>query len=66
MTHKTETASGRLLTFFGEWKVQTGYGTFPLSQELQAKPDKDSQAAWVSCIVSHGVVVDYHFSPEPL
>jgi hypothetical protein len=63
---KPEQISGRLLTFFGVWKVQSGYGTFPLSKELQTKPDPSAQAAWVSATVTRGEVTEYHFSEEKL
>ncbi len=59
-----ETVSGRLLTFFGVWKVQSGYGTFPLSKALQTKPDKSSEGAWVAATVQHGEVTNYHFENE--
>lgn len=61
---KTETINGRLLQFFGEWKVQSGYGTFPLSKSLQAKPDVQSNGAWVSATVTQGEVTNYHFEDE--
>lgn len=64
MNAKTESVNGRLLTFFGVWKVQSGYGTFPLAQTLQTKPDKASEGAWVSASVKQGEVVDYHFESE--
>lgn len=66
MTNQTETISGRLLQFYGEWKVQSGYGTFPLKKELQAKPDVGSNGAWVSAEVLHGEVVGYHFEEVAL
>lgn len=64
MNNKVETMNGRLLQFYGEWKVQGGYGTFPLSKELQGKPDVSSNGAWVSATVDHGIVTDYHFEEE--
>ncbi len=57
---------GRLLQFFGEWKVQSGYGTFPLSKTLQAKPTVESNGAWVTAQVRAGQVEDYHFETEAL
>lgn len=64
MKNKTETINGRLLQFFGVWKVQSGYGTFELSKELQSKPATESNGAWVAATVQHGLVTDYHFEAE--
>lgn len=63
---KRERIEGRLLQFFGEWKVQSGYGTFPLSKDLQSKPDVSSNGAWVSAVVDLGEVTDYHFEKEEI
>jgi hypothetical protein len=61
-THsKIEHVNGRLLQHSGKWKVQSGYGTFPLCEALQGKPDASSHGAWVSADVSLGQVVNYHF-----
>lgn len=64
--NKSEVIQGRLLQFFGEWKVQSGYGTFPLSKELQGKPDVSSNGAWVEATIGHGAVIDYHFASEAI
>lgn len=64
MNNSSETIEGRLLQFFGEWKVQSSYGTFPLSKALQSKPDVASNGAWITATVSHGEVTDYGFSSE--
>jgi len=64
MTNKTETISGRLLQFFGVWKIQTGYGTFPLAKELQGKLDVSANGEWCVATVRHGEVIGYHFAPE--
>lgn len=64
MKTRPESINGRLLQFFGEWKVQTGYGTFKLSKDLQSKPDACSSGSWVSGIVALGEVVSYHFEDE--
>ncbi len=57
---------GRLLQFFGEWKVQSGYGTFPLAKTLQSKPDASNNGDWVEAKVIHGEVTDYHFASETI
>lgn len=62
----TENINGRLLQFFDVWKVQSGYGTFPLAADLQKKPATDSNGAWVSAVVEAGIVVSYHFSEEAI
>lgn len=64
MTNKIESINGRLLQYFGKWKVQSSYGTFELSEKLQSKPDVSSNGAWVAASVKLGEVVDYHFSDE--
>ncbi len=64
MTNQTEQANGRLLQFFGEWKVQTGYGTFPLSAPLQSKPDTTANGQWVEATITHGIEKEYHFARE--
>lgn len=64
--NKTESVNGRLMQFFGVWKVQSGYGTFPLDGPLQTKPDTSSNGAWVEAKVNRGVVTDYHFAEEKI
>lgn len=64
--NRQEPINGRLLQFFGEWKIQSGYGTFPLSKELQSKPDVSSNGAWVSGWVRHGIVEHFHFTSETI
>ncbi len=61
MTNKKETIKGRLLQFFNEWKVQSGYGTFPLTKSLQSKPTVSLNGSPVEAIILHGEVIDYHF-----
>jgi hypothetical protein len=64
--NKPEIVSGRLLQFYGVWKVQSGYGTFPLVESLQSKPDVSSNGSWVSATIERGVVSAYHFQEESL
>ncbi len=66
MNNKIETVTGRLLQFFGEWKVQSGYGTFPLAKELQSKPDVASNGAMVNAAVDRGIVTSYGFTSETI
>lgn len=66
MKQKPETINGRLLQFFGVWKVQSSYGTFPLSASLQSKPEASNNADWVSATVKLGEVTEYHFANEPI
>mgnify|MGYP001413790169 CR=1 FL=1 len=61
-----ESINGRLLQFFGVWKIQSGYGTFPLSLELQKTVDESSNGAWVAGWVKHGTVNQFHFENESL
>jgi len=63
-TTRKENINGRLLQFYGVWKVQSGYGTFELAPALQSKPDVSSNGSWVSATVSGGFVTDYHFEEE--
>jgi len=58
---KTETITGYLLFQNNSWSVQSGYGTFPLSEELQSKPDAICAGARVSAKVEHKTVVRYNF-----
>lgn len=64
MNNKTEKINGRLLQFFGVWKIQSGYGTFPLAKNLQTKPAPASNGAWCSATVHQGEVTEYHFEAE--
>lgn len=64
--NRQEFINGRLLQFFGEWKVQSCYGTFPLSKELQDKCPVENSGVWVSGLVQHGIVTGFHFADETL
>lgn len=64
--NRVERCEGRLLQFFGVWKVQSGYGTFPLAAHLQSKPAVESNGAWVEATTEHGLVTDYHFAKEEI
>jgi hypothetical protein len=62
--NRTESVNGRLLQFYGEWKVQSGYGTFPLAKALQSKCTPEHNGAWVAGTVRAGIVEEFHFEPE--
>ncbi len=66
MNKKPENINGRLLQFFGKWKIQSQYGTFELSKELQGKPDVSSNGAWCAAMVTRGEVTAYHFEDEEI
>ena len=67
MNNKSEKITGRLQLFAGEWKVASGYGTFPLAPALQATPDTaTANGAWVTATVRHGLVIGYGFESTPI
>ena len=63
---KKETVSGRLIMVFGNWVVQSSYGTFPIASHLKGKLQISNNGDWVSATVQCRHVTEYHFMPEPI
>jgi len=64
MKKTPESINGRL-QFIGNWKVQSGYGAFPLCKDPQSLPSKEcSEGVWVCATVAMGEVINYHFEDE--